>query len=201
MSSTNSGKRYLLIAGKILILLIVVIGALQSGTPASYIDPYGFLFVLVGGVALMMISFPGAEIWRAFRHAAGGSGDDAEIRNSAHFWEAAGRGFWILGGLSSVLSHCYWLCRYENGGDCRHIGDHTYLDPTPAVHLLWQLACGDLFCPLLETLGKTPKPVIGGRRRAKRYARHQSGARAGGLELCLDMFFSWLLWFGQAACC
>jgi flagellar motor component MotA len=104
MSSTNSGKRYLSIAGRILILLFVVIGALQSGTPASYIDPYGFLFVLVGGVALLMISFPGAEIWRAFRHAAGGSGNDAEIRNSAHFWEAAGRGFWILGGLSSVLS-------------------------------------------------------------------------------------------------
>ena len=104
MSSTNSGKRYLLIAGRILILLIVALGTLQSGTPASYIDPYGFLFVLVGGVALLMISFPGAEIWRAFRHAAGGSGNDAEIRNSAYFWEAAGRGFWILGGLSSVLS-------------------------------------------------------------------------------------------------
>jgi flagellar motor component MotA len=104
MSSTNSGKRYLSIAGRILILLFVVIGALQSGTPASYIDPYGFLFVLVGGVALMMISFPGAEIGRAFRLAAGGSRNDAEIRNSAHFWESAGRGFWILGGLSSVLS-------------------------------------------------------------------------------------------------
>jgi flagellar motor component MotA len=104
MSSTNSGKRYLLIAGRILILLIVLIGAVKSGTPWSYYEPHGFFFVLVGGVALMMISFPGAEIWRAFRHAAGGSGDDAEIRNSAHFWEAAGRGFWILGGLSSVLS-------------------------------------------------------------------------------------------------
>ena len=104
MSSTNSGKRFLLIAGKILILLIVAIGVLQSGTPAGYIDPYGFLFVLVGGVALLMISFPGAEIWRAFRHAARGSGSDAEIGNSVHFWESAGRSFWILGGLSSVLS-------------------------------------------------------------------------------------------------
>lgn len=103
MSSTNSGKRFLLIAGKILILLIVAIGVLQSGTPAGYIDPYGFLFVLVGGVALLMISFPGAEIRRSFRYAVAGSGSDAEIRNSAYFWEAAGRGFWILGGLSSVL--------------------------------------------------------------------------------------------------
>jgi hypothetical protein len=104
MSSTNPSKRFFLIAGRILLLLIVVIGALKSGTPASYFEPYGFFFVLVGGVALVMISFPGAEIWRAFRHAAGSPGGDAEIRNSTHFWEAAGRGFWILGGLSSVLS-------------------------------------------------------------------------------------------------
>jgi flagellar motor component MotA len=104
MSSTNSSKKYLLIAGRIFLLLIVAIGALKSGTPSSYFDPYGFLFVLVGGVALVMISFPGAEIWRAFRNAAGGSGNDAEIRSSVHFWESAGRGFWILGGLSSVLS-------------------------------------------------------------------------------------------------
>jgi len=104
MSTANSGKRYLLIAGKILIVLILAIGALQSGAPASYIDPYGFIFVLVGGVALLMISFPGSEIWGAFRHAAGDSGSDAEIRISTLFWEAAGRDFWILGGLSSVLS-------------------------------------------------------------------------------------------------
>jgi flagellar motor component MotA len=104
MSSTSSGKKYLIIAGRILLLLIVVIGALQSGTPASYFDPYGFLFVLVGGAALLTISFPGAEIWRAFRHAAGGSGNDAELSRSARLWEAAGRGFWILGGLRSVLS-------------------------------------------------------------------------------------------------
>ena len=104
MSSTNSRKRYLSMAGRILLLLTVVAGVLQSGTPASYFDPYGFLFVLIGGVALVMISFPGAEIGRALRHAAGGAGSDVEIRNSIHFWEAAGRGFWILGGLRSVLS-------------------------------------------------------------------------------------------------
>jgi len=104
MSSTKSAKKSLLIAGRIFFLLIAAMGLLKAGTPASYYDRYGFFFVLVGGIALMIISFPGAEIWRAFRHAAGGPGNDAEIRNSIHFWEAAGRGFWILGGLSSVLS-------------------------------------------------------------------------------------------------
>jgi hypothetical protein len=104
MSSSNSGKRILLIVGRILFLLIMATGVLKSGPLASYFEPYGLFFVMVGGIALIMISFPGVEIWNAFRHAAGGSGDDAEIRNSAHLWEAAGRGFWILGGLSSVLS-------------------------------------------------------------------------------------------------
>ncbi len=104
MSSTKSSKRYWLIPVRILILLIVVVGVLKSGTPASYFDPYGFLFVLVGGLALVMISFPSTEIVRAFGHAAGRPGSNAEIGSSIHFWEAAGRGFWLLGGLRSVLS-------------------------------------------------------------------------------------------------
>lgn len=104
MSSMNTGKKFSLIVGRILFLLIVAIGVVKSGPPAGYYEPYGFFLVLVGGIALIMISFPGREIWQAFRHAAGSSGDAAEIRNSAHFWEAAGRGFWLLGGLSSVLS-------------------------------------------------------------------------------------------------
>jgi hypothetical protein len=104
MSTRNSSKSLFLIAGRILFLLIAAIGLLKAGTPISYYDRHGFFFVLLGGIALMIISFGGAEILRAFRHAAGGSGNDAEIRNSIHFWEAAGRSFWILGGLSSVLS-------------------------------------------------------------------------------------------------
>ncbi|MBN1567661.1 MAG: hypothetical protein JXA73_07425 [Acidobacteria bacterium] len=104
MSSAHASKRILLIAGRVFLLLMVVIGVLKSGGPASYYEPYGLFFILVGGIALIMISFPGVEIRRALRHAAGGSGDEAEIRNSVRFWEAAGRGFWILGGLSSVLS-------------------------------------------------------------------------------------------------
>jgi flagellar motor component MotA len=104
MPATNSGKRTLIITGRFIFLLIVAVGLLKAGPLASYYDPHGFFFVLIGGIALMMISFQSTEIWRAFRHAAGGSGNDAEIKNSAHFWEAAGRGFWILGGLSSVMS-------------------------------------------------------------------------------------------------
>jgi flagellar motor component MotA len=96
-----------LLVGKILFLVIfaaVIVRSYFMTSRASFVDPYGFLFVLAGGMALTMISFPGAEILRALRHAAGASGNDAEIRSSVHFWEAAGRGFWILGVLRSVLN-------------------------------------------------------------------------------------------------
>jgi flagellar motor component MotA len=97
-------KSLLRILGWILILYFIVLGLIQSGNLANYIDPYGFLFVLVGGVALVMISFSGAEIGRALRHAVRTPANDAEIRASIHFWEAAGRGFWILGVSRSILN-------------------------------------------------------------------------------------------------
>lgn len=107
MLSTSSRKSRLLILGKILILAIIAAAVIRSyfmTTPADFVDPYGFIFILVGGVALAMISFPGAEIRRAFLHSVGANGNDAEIRHSALFWEAAARGFWMLGGLGSVLN-------------------------------------------------------------------------------------------------
>jgi hypothetical protein len=104
MSSTNSGKNYMRILGMILILAFVALGVVQLGRPATFVDPSGFLFVLVGGIALVMISFPSAEIGRALRDAAATPGNETDIRGSAFFWEAAGRGFWILGVLCSVLN-------------------------------------------------------------------------------------------------
>jgi hypothetical protein len=103
MSSTNSIKNLLRILSWILILYFLALGLIQSGNLANFVDPYGFLFVLVGGVALVMISFPGAEIGRALRNAVRTPANDPEIRASIHFWEAAGRGFWILSVSRSLL--------------------------------------------------------------------------------------------------
>jgi flagellar motor component MotA len=104
MSSTNSRNARLLIMGRILVLALVAAAVILSAKSAHFFDPHGLLFVLAGGVALVMISFPGAEIRRALLHAAGVPGSDAEIRGSAYFWEAAGRGVWMLGVLYSILN-------------------------------------------------------------------------------------------------
>jgi flagellar motor component MotA len=103
MTSTNSGKHLLRILGRIVFLALVALGVMQLGQPANFVDPSGCLFVLVSGITLVMVSFPGAEIRRALRDAVAVTGDEADIQGSAFFWEAAGRGFWILGVLCSIL--------------------------------------------------------------------------------------------------
>ncbi len=104
MSSRNITKAILMIPTWILILAIVALGVVQSGKPVNLIDPAGFLFVLVFGIALVMISFPGAEIRRAFQDALASPGNETKIKSSACFWEAAGRSFWIAGVLRSILN-------------------------------------------------------------------------------------------------
>jgi TonB family protein len=104
MSSINSRKNLLLILGGILVLALMAVAAIRSGQLPNFIDPYGLLFVFIGGVALPLISFPSNEIRRALMHAVGAPGNNEEIRLSIFFWEAAGRGFWILGVLYTVLS-------------------------------------------------------------------------------------------------
>jgi hypothetical protein len=96
-------NRILMIPGWILTLAILALGVIQSGNPANLVDTSGFVFVVVGGMALAMISFPSAEIRRALRNAAGTSANEDDTRGSVFFWEAAGRGFWIMGVLGSVL--------------------------------------------------------------------------------------------------
>jgi flagellar motor component MotA len=89
---------------KAVILILLAAAASLSGKLASFIDPYGLIFVLAGGVAMAMIGFPGAAIANAFAHAAGRPGSGAEIRRSALFWEAAARNVWMLGVLRSILN-------------------------------------------------------------------------------------------------
>ncbi len=107
MSSANSRKSSLLTLGKIVVLMILAAAMIRAyfmTTSANFLDSYGLIFVLVGGVALVMIGFPGAEIRRALVHAVRAPGESEEIRHSAYFWEAAARSFWILGALGSVLN-------------------------------------------------------------------------------------------------
>jgi TonB family protein len=103
MLSTNTTKSPLMVLGGILILALMAFAGIKSGHFSDFVNLYGFLFVLVGGIALILVGFSFEEIRCAFSHVTGASGNDAEIRRSIYFWEAAGRNFWMLGGLHCVL--------------------------------------------------------------------------------------------------
>lgn len=113
-SSINSGK-ILKIFGKILILSFIVIGVLISGKFTDFMDAPGLFFVLIGGAAMVLMGFSTSEIGAAFKHAAGSFGAREELRNSAYFWEAAARNFWMLGVLGTVISFIIGLCSSQGG--------------------------------------------------------------------------------------
>lgn len=64
----------------------------------------GLLFLLAGSAAAALMSFSPREIGAACRHAAGGPGSAADLRRSAHVWEASARNAWILGVLGSAMN-------------------------------------------------------------------------------------------------
>ncbi len=115
MSLNGSEKKGILLLGKILCLVALVLAALISRRAATYLDPYGLLFVIIGGVAGALMTFSGGEIRAAFAHASGVSGSAADLRRSALFWEAAARNFWILGVLRSILSFVIALGSLSGG--------------------------------------------------------------------------------------
>ncbi len=89
--------------GKILIVALLIAAVIISGRFANFMEGHGLIFVLLGIVATVLVSFTGPEIGAAFRHAAGVSGSDEDIQKSTLFWQAAGRNSWMLGVAGSVL--------------------------------------------------------------------------------------------------
>jgi hypothetical protein len=104
MSLNGTAKKLIHLAGKILSVGLLAVAALASRRSASYFDPYGLLFIIVGGAAGALMTFSGGEIRTAFAHAGGTPGSGGELRVSALFWEATARNFWILGVMRSILS-------------------------------------------------------------------------------------------------
>ncbi len=108
-------KRLILVVGKTLTLAILVIAVLLTGRFSDFIYGYGLIIVLVGGVAMALMSFSTSEIGAAFKHAAGVSGAGEDLQKSALFWESASRNFWMLGILGSLINFVIALSTSEGG--------------------------------------------------------------------------------------
>lgn len=103
MSRKGIAGKWLLLLGRVLIVILLVASALLSGKYGRLANVYAFVLVLLGGVAASLMSYSGAEIREAFAHAAGVRGNGESTLKSALFWESAARNMWMLGVLASIL--------------------------------------------------------------------------------------------------
>lgn len=103
MSPRMNQKRLFIILGKILIVALLIAAVIVSGRFADFMEGHGLIFVLLGTVATVLMSFTGPEIGAAFKHAVGVSGEEEDIQKSILFWESAGRNGWMLGVAGSVI--------------------------------------------------------------------------------------------------
>jgi hypothetical protein len=191
LKSRGAGKKYLLIPVWILVLAIIALGVAKSGEPANLLNPAGFLFVLVCGIALMLISFPGAEIRRAARDAFASDGGETDIRGSAYFWETAGRSFWVMGILRSILQLILFFISFKAESFVKPPllarGLAQYLLPT-LYGILLSVIC---FVPYWKLRGKLPNGPLTQTAEPKpmEYTRWRFGVVAG-----YALFFSFWVW-------
>lgn len=115
MSSKMNTKKMILVLGRTLALAILVIAVMLTGRFSDFVYGSGLIIVLVGGVAMALMSFSTSEIGAAFKHAAGVPGVGEDMRKSALFWESASRNFWMLGILGSLINFVIALSTSEGG--------------------------------------------------------------------------------------
>lgn len=115
MTPSIETKRILTILGKILILILLGLVVILSGKFTGFMDAPGLIFVVLGGVAMLLMGFSAPEIGSAFKHAVGGPGRREELQKSVHFWESSARNFWMFGVLGTLTSFIIGLCTFEGG--------------------------------------------------------------------------------------
>lgn len=112
--STNS-KKILVVSSRILVICCLVFAVILSGKFTDLMSGPGFVFVLLGGVTLTLMSFSLKEIGLALKHTSGRPDSAEEQRKSGYFWERAVRNFWMMGVLGSVISFVIALGNSEGG--------------------------------------------------------------------------------------
>jgi len=115
MTSKNRKRNPFLILGRLLVLAILIAAAIFSGKFADFMDLYGLAFVIVGGLALILMSFTAGEILAAFRDAGSAVGTHSESHKSLIFWESASRSFWMVGVLATLISFVMALTDSSGG--------------------------------------------------------------------------------------
>jgi flagellar motor component MotA len=115
MTRSINSKKFLVVSARILVVCCLVFTVILSGKFTDFMSGPGFVFVLLGGVTLTLISFSFKEIGLALKHTSDRPDSAEEQRMSGYFWETAVRNFWMMGVLGSVISFVIALGNSEGG--------------------------------------------------------------------------------------
>ncbi len=114
--STNPGSKGAWpVLGRISVLILVAGGIVISGRFSALWSAAGVAFILVGGVAMILMNFSISEIGTGLKWTAGLSAGLEDLPRISYFWEAASRNFWLLGALGTVINFILALAKVSEG--------------------------------------------------------------------------------------
>lgn len=97
------------VSSKLLFIVLIAMAAVGSGQYFLFIDWKTIVLMLGGGFSTLLMGFTFPQMGRAFKHAYAAPGTRQEMRRSAHFWEASGRNFFMLGVFWCMVSFIAFL--------------------------------------------------------------------------------------------
>lgn len=139
-----------------------IVSVAATGLLSGLLNGAGLVFLTVGSAAAALMSFSPREIGAACRHAAGGPGTVADLRRSAHVWEAAARNAWILGVLGSAMNFTIVL----GGGSGSIAGTSARMIESFLVTLYGLVLAAVCLVPFMKISGRTGEIPTGGAGRA-----------------------------------
>lgn len=98
-----------------LIPVIFAAALFSSGQNSTMWNGNGLVFILIGGIAAMFMSYSGRDIRRALSDAFRNDTLSIEFHASRLIWHSAARNFWIMGVLGSLISFIVALSISEGG--------------------------------------------------------------------------------------
>ncbi len=115
MTSENKKRSPFLFLGRILIIAILIAAPILSGRFVDFMNLNGLGFVIIGGLALILMSFTFREVASAFKDAGRAIGFHPESHKSLIFWASASRSFWMVGILATLISFVLTLADPPGG--------------------------------------------------------------------------------------
>jgi hypothetical protein len=149
------------VLGKILILILIVGAIVLSGRFSALWSGTGLAFILVGGAAMILMDFSISEIGTGLKWTAGPSVRPEDLPRISYFWEAAGRNFWLLGALGTVINFILALAQVSKGeGGLQVIALGMTSAFRPSLYgLILAVICAVPALKAHSALGKTPESL------------------------------------------